>query len=92
MCSLHVNKVNSSSVTVSWSSAPGEFDHHRVIVTNATVTKTLIIPKKERVAVVTGLQDGCSYNVSAERVRGVTAGGAAFLTVNTGRYSFRCAT
>ncbi|XP_017261076.1 phosphatidylinositol phosphatase PTPRQ [Kryptolebias marmoratus] len=83
LCSLHVNKVNSSSVAVSWSSAPGEFDHHRVTVANASVTQTLNIPKTERVAVVTGLRDGCSYNVSAERVRGVTAGSGAFLTVNT---------
>lgn len=76
--------MNSSSVSVSWDSAFGEFDFHRVTVANTSVTNALTIPKEERVAVVTGLADGCSYNVSAERVRGVTAGSAASLTVTTG--------
>ncbi|XP_069567271.1 phosphatidylinositol phosphatase PTPRQ [Brachyistius frenatus] len=83
LCALHLVNVNSSSVSVSWDSAPGQFDFHRVTVANTSVTNTLTIPKEERVAVVTGLLDGCSYNVSAERVRGVTAGNAAFLTVTT---------
>ncbi|KAM9854760.1 phosphatidylinositol phosphatase PTPRQ [Aulostomus maculatus] len=83
LCALHLDHVNTSSVSVSWDSAFGEFDFHRVTVANISVTKTLIIPKGERVAVVTGLLDGCSYNVSAERVRGVTAGSAAFMTVTT---------
>lgn len=52
---------------------------------NTSVTNTLVVPKEERVAVVTGLADGCTYNVSAARVRGVTAGTAASLTVTTGR-------
>ncbi|KAM6936927.1 phosphatidylinositol phosphatase PTPRQ [Xenentodon cancila] len=83
LCALRVDEVNSSSVSVSWDSAHGDFDFHRVTVANTSVTKTLTIPKKVQVAVVTGLQDGCSYNVSAERVRGGTAGSAAFLTVTT---------
>ncbi|XP_036006075.1 phosphatidylinositol phosphatase PTPRQ [Fundulus heteroclitus] len=83
LCSLHLDKVDWSSFSVSWSGAPGEFDFHRVTVASASLTRTLAIPKEERVAVVTGLLDGCSYNVSAERVRGVTAGRAAFLTVTT---------
>ncbi|KAM4572267.1 phosphatidylinositol phosphatase PTPRQ-like isoform 3-T3 [Odontesthes bonariensis] len=83
LCALHLKNMNSSSVAVSWDRAPGEFDFHRVTVTNASVTKTLITPKEERAAVVTGLLDGCSYNVSTERVRGLTAGKAAFLTVTT---------
>ncbi|CAG5958075.1 unnamed protein product, partial [Menidia menidia] len=83
LCALHLENMNSSSVTVSWDSSPGEFDFHRITVTNASVTKILRIPKKERVAVVTGLLDGCCYNVSTERVRGLTAGKAAFLTVTT---------
>lgn len=77
--------MNSSSVSVRWDSAHGEFDFHRVTVANASVTNTLTVPKEEQVAVVTGLVDGCSYNVSAERVRGVTAGSAASLSVTTGR-------
>lgn len=85
ICSLRLGDVNSSSVSLSWDSAFGEFDFHRVTVTNASITYTLIVPKGEQVAVVTGLMDGCSYNVSTERVRGRTAGSAAFLTVTTGR-------
>ncbi|CAJ1056803.1 phosphatidylinositol phosphatase PTPRQ [Xyrichtys novacula] len=83
ICSLHLGHVNSSSVFVSWNSAFGEFDFHRVTVANTSATNTLTIPKEDHVAVVTGLVDGCSYNVSAERVRGVTAGSAATLTVTT---------
>lgn len=89
LCSLHLNNLNSSSVSVNWDSAIGEFDFHRVTVANTSITNTLIIPKEERVAVVTGLVDGCSYNVSAERVRGETAGSAAVLTVTTGRQHFK---
>ncbi|XP_078139181.1 phosphatidylinositol phosphatase PTPRQ [Centroberyx gerrardi] len=83
LCALHLLSVNSSSATVSWDSALGEFDFHRVTVANASVTHTLTVPKEERLAMVTGLVAGCSYNVSAERVRGVLAGSAAFLTVTT---------
>ncbi|XP_035858940.1 phosphatidylinositol phosphatase PTPRQ isoform X1 [Sander lucioperca] len=83
LCALHLDNMNSSSVSVSWDSAFGEFDFHKVTVANTSVTKTLTVAKEERVAVVTGLVDGCSYNVSAARVRGVTAGSAAFLTVTT---------
>ncbi|XP_065812716.1 phosphatidylinositol phosphatase PTPRQ [Labrus bergylta] len=83
ICTLHVGNVNTSSVSVSWDSALGGFDFHRVTVANTSAANTLTVPKEERVAVVTGLVDGCSYNVSAERVRGVTAGSAAFLTVTT---------
>lgn len=84
LCPLHVAAVTSSSFSVTWDSAYGEFDFHRVTVTNASVTTTLVIAKKERVAVVTGLVGGCTYNVSVARVRGVTAGSAASLRVSTG--------
>ncbi|CAK6951123.1 phosphatidylinositol phosphatase PTPRQ [Scomber scombrus] len=83
LCALRFGDVNVSSVSVSWDRAFGEFDFHRVTVANASVTNTLTIPKEEQAVVVTGLVDGCSYNVSAERVRGVTAGSTAFLTVTT---------
>ncbi|XP_056244137.1 phosphatidylinositol phosphatase PTPRQ [Seriola aureovittata] len=83
LCALHLDTVNSSSLSVSWDTAFGEFDFYIVTVANTSVTNTLTIPKEERVAIVTGLVDGCSYNVSAERVRGVTAGSAAFLTITT---------
>lgn len=81
--------MNSSSVSVSWDNAFGEFDFYRVTVANQSVTNTLTIPKEKQVAVVTGLVDGCSYNVSAERVKGVTAGSAASLTVTTGRQYYK---
>lgn len=69
---------------MTWEGAYGEFDFHRVSVTNASVTATLVIAKKERVAVVTGLVGGCTYNVSVARVRGERAGSAASLRVSTG--------
>ncbi|XP_042351374.1 phosphatidylinositol phosphatase PTPRQ [Plectropomus leopardus] len=83
LCALRLDSINSSAVSVSWDGAIGEFDFHRVSVANTSVTNTLIVPKEERVAVVTGLLDGCSYNLSAERVRGVTVGSAASLTITT---------
>lgn len=81
--------MNSSSVSVRWDRARGEFDFHRVTVANASVTHTFTVPREEQGAVVTGLVEGCSYNVSAERVRGVTAGSAASLTVTTGRRYYK---
>lgn len=86
LCPLRLADVTSSSFSVSWDSAYGEFDFHRVTVTNTSVNNTLVIPKKERVAVVTGLVEGCTYNVSVERVRGGTAGSAASLRVSTGSW------
>lgn len=77
--------INTTSVTVSWDGASGEFDFHRLTLANAWLTNTLIVPKEEQVATFTGLVDGCTYNVSAERVRGVAAGIATPLTVTTGR-------
>lgn len=79
--------VNTTSMTVSWDGASGEFDFHRLTLANASVERTLAVAKEERVAVFAGLLDGCTYNVSAERVRGLTAGSAAFLTATTGRAS-----
>nr|XP_004553306.2 phosphatidylinositol phosphatase PTPRQ isoform X5 [Maylandia zebra] len=80
---LYLDHLTSSSASVSWDSTHGEFDFHRVTVTNTLVTSTLTIPKEKQVAVVTGLLGGCSYNVTVERVKGVTAGRSAFLTVTT---------
>ncbi|XP_039470944.1 phosphatidylinositol phosphatase PTPRQ isoform X5 [Oreochromis aureus] len=80
---LYLDHLTSSSASVSWDSAHGEFDFHRVNVTNTLVTTTLTIPKEKQVAVVTGLLGGCSYNVTVERVKGVTAGRSAFLSVTT---------
>lgn len=91
LCPLRLADVTSSSFSVTWDAAYGEFDFHRVTVTNASVTTALVIPKEERVAVVTGLVGGCTYNVSVARVRGVTAGSAASLRVSTGN-SYRRST
>lgn len=85
MCGFHLTFINSSSFSVKWDKAIGEFEFHRITVANTLVTRELIVPKEEQVAIVTGLLDGCSYNVTAERVRGATAGSPAFLTVTTGR-------
>ncbi|CAB1422352.1 unnamed protein product, partial [Pleuronectes platessa] len=83
LCSLYLGYVNSSSVSVSWDSAVGRFDFHRVTVSGTSDTRSLTVPREQQVALVTGLLDGCSYNVSVERVRGVTAGSPAHLTVTT---------
>ncbi|KAM4618263.1 phosphatidylinositol phosphatase PTPRQ [Polymixia lowei] len=83
ICALRLLSVNSSSATVSWENAFGQFDFHRLTLANALALRTLTVPKEERVAVVTGLRDGCSYNVSVERARGAVTGSAAFLTVTT---------
>lgn len=81
--------INSSSVSISWDNALGDFDFHRITVANTSVTDTITVHKEERVAVVVGLLDGCTYNVSVERVRGAKAGSAASLTVTTGRYGHK---
>ncbi|CAG13065.1 unnamed protein product [Tetraodon nigroviridis] len=60
--------VTSSSFSVTWDSAHGGFDFHRVTVTNASVTTAVVIPRKERVAVVTGLVEGCTYNADVVNV------------------------
>lgn len=88
LCALHLDHVDTSSASVSWDSAFGEFDFHKVTVANMSVTNTLTAPKEERVVMVTGLSDGCRYNVSVERVRGVTAGSAAVLSITTGTYIY----
>lgn len=77
--------INTTSITVSWDGASGEFDFHRLTLTGASTLRALEVAKEQRVAVFTGLLDGCTYNVSAERVKGLTAGRAAFLTAATGR-------
>lgn len=74
-------------MTVSWDGASGEFDFHRLTLTRASAKRTLEVAKEQRAAVFAGLLDGCAYNVSAERVRGLTAGSATSLTATTGRAS-----
>ncbi|XP_055078550.1 phosphatidylinositol phosphatase PTPRQ [Periophthalmus magnuspinnatus] len=83
VCGLHLDYINSSSVSIRWDNAAGDFDFHRVTVANASVTSTWSTLKEEPVAMVAGLQDGCTYNLSVERVRGAHVGRAASLTVST---------
>lgn len=84
MCPLRLADVTPSSFSVTWDGADGGFDFHRVTVANSSATSALVIPKEERVAVVTGLAEGCAYNVTVERVRGAAAGSGASLRVSTG--------
>ncbi|KAM6960599.1 phosphatidylinositol phosphatase PTPRQ [Aplochiton taeniatus] len=79
--SLSLLHLNSSSAAVSWEPAAGPFDHHAVTVTGGSDARSLRVPKEEREATVTGLADGCGYNVSVARVRGGLAGSAASLRV-----------
>lgn len=64
--------------------AIGQFDFHRVTVGNGSQTHTIEVSKERQVATVTGLRDGCMYNMSVERIRRGEAGTAASLTVTTG--------
>ncbi|XP_072290555.1 phosphatidylinositol phosphatase PTPRQ [Eucyclogobius newberryi] len=79
---LRLDNINTSSVSISWNDAVGDFDFHRITVANASVTSTFSIQKEKRVAMVAGLQDGCTYNLSVERVKGEHVGSAASLRVS----------
>ncbi|XP_071272815.1 phosphatidylinositol phosphatase PTPRQ [Salvelinus alpinus] len=83
VCSLSLLYVNSSCAVVRWDAAIGQFDFHRVTVGNGSQTHTIEVSKERQVATVTGLRDGCMYNMSVERIRRGEAGTAASLTVTT---------
>ncbi|XP_038872833.1 phosphatidylinositol phosphatase PTPRQ [Salvelinus namaycush] len=83
VCSLSLLYVNSSCAVVRWDAAIGQFDFHRVTVGNGSQTHTIEVSKERQVATVTGLRDGCMYNMSVERIRRGEAGRAASLTVTT---------
>ncbi|XP_031657888.1 phosphatidylinositol phosphatase PTPRQ isoform X1 [Oncorhynchus kisutch] len=83
VCSLSLLYVNSSCAVVRWDAAFGQFDFHRVTVGNGSQAHTIEVSKERQVATVTGLRDGCMYNMSVERIRRGEAGTAASLTVTT---------
>ena len=83
MCSIALLHVNSSCAVLSWDTAIGHFDFHRVTSAEGADTRALSVSKEETVATLTALRAGCSYNVSVERVRRGVAGAAATLTVTT---------
>ncbi|XP_036811524.1 phosphatidylinositol phosphatase PTPRQ isoform X4 [Oncorhynchus mykiss] len=83
VCSLSLLYVNSSCAVVRWDAAIGQFDFHRVTVGNGSQAHTIEVSKERQVATVTGLRDGCMYNMSVERIRRGEAGTAASLTVTT---------
>ncbi|KAJ8003131.1 hypothetical protein DPEC_G00166190 [Dallia pectoralis] len=84
VCSLFLSYVNSSCAMVRWDAAIGQFDFHMVTVDNGSHTHTLKVSSEMQVATVTGLKDGCSYNISVKRIRQRVAGAAASLTITTG--------
>ncbi|KAJ8245394.1 hypothetical protein GJAV_G00270280 [Gymnothorax javanicus] len=83
LCRLSLTKVNTSSVGLAWDAAAGLFDHYRLTVANASATQEVFLPPEALSYTVSGLQDGCSYNLTMERVRGTVTGRAALLTVTT---------
>ncbi|XP_052321812.1 phosphatidylinositol phosphatase PTPRQ isoform X2 [Oncorhynchus keta] len=83
VCSLSLLYVNSSCAVVRWDAAIGQFDFHRITVGNGSQAHTIEVSKERQVATVTGLRDGCMYNMSVERIRRGEAGTAASLTVTT---------
>ncbi|KAK0155112.1 Phosphatidylinositol phosphatase PTPRQ [Merluccius polli] len=81
ICGLRLLRVNSSWATVSWDATLSPFDSHRVTVINASTSRTLAVPREERVATVTRLTPGRRYDVSAERLRAGVAGRAAAMAL-----------
>ncbi|KAJ8332433.1 hypothetical protein SKAU_G00426060 [Synaphobranchus kaupii] len=83
LCCLSLMHLNSSSVGLVWEPAPGMFDHYRLTVVNASALQEVTLPRESLSYTVSGLQDGCTYNLTMDRVRGMVKGTAAFLTVTT---------
>ncbi|XP_047678606.1 phosphatidylinositol phosphatase PTPRQ isoform X2 [Tachysurus fulvidraco] len=84
VCSLSLFHSNSSSVTLAWDVAVGHFDFHRVTVSNDSHRWMDGVGADAQKYTASGLRDGCSYNISVERVRNRRQSGtAATLTVHT---------
>ncbi|XP_053355831.1 phosphatidylinositol phosphatase PTPRQ [Clarias gariepinus] len=83
VCAISLLHVNSSSVTLAWDIGVGHFDFHRVTVSNDSHRWMYSTSTDTQEQTVSGLQDGCSYNVTVERVRKTQSGEAATLTVHT---------
>ncbi|KAL4659549.1 phosphatidylinositol phosphatase PTPRQ-like isoform X3 [Arapaima gigas] len=83
VCSLSFTHINMSSATVSWETGRGQFDHYRLTVHNATATQEYTVSRESLNHTVSGLLDGCLYNITVGRVKNGVAGDAASLTIRT---------
>ncbi|XP_049339571.1 phosphatidylinositol phosphatase PTPRQ isoform X4 [Astyanax mexicanus] len=83
VCSLSLSHTNSSSATLLWDSAAGQFDFHQVTVRNSSHHWVLNVSNYTQEYTLSGLRDGCSYNATVERVRRTLSGATASLTINT---------
>ncbi|KAL7870971.1 hypothetical protein SRHO_G00084680 [Serrasalmus rhombeus] len=83
LCSLTLSHINSSSATLVWDTAAGQFDFHKVMVSNTSHNWTFNVSTHTQEYMLSGLRDGCSYNATVERVRNTIRGTAATLTIHT---------
>ncbi|XP_037395653.1 phosphatidylinositol phosphatase PTPRQ isoform X2 [Pygocentrus nattereri] len=83
LCSLTLSHINSSSATLVWDTAAGQFDFHKVMVSNTSHNWTFNVSTHTQEYMLSGLRDGCSYNATVERVRNTLRGTAATLTIHT---------
>ncbi|XP_018621246.2 phosphatidylinositol phosphatase PTPRQ-like isoform X2 [Scleropages formosus] len=83
VCSLSLAHINVSSATVSWEAGVGQFDHYRLTVHNGSVGQVLTLSRESLGHTLSGLLDGCLYNITVDRVRNGVAGASAFLTFRT---------
>ncbi|XP_036441297.1 phosphatidylinositol phosphatase PTPRQ [Colossoma macropomum] len=83
LCSLTLSHINSSSATLVWDTAAGQFDFHKVTVSNISHHWTFNVSTHTQEYTLSSLRDGCSYNATVERVRNALRGAAATLTIHT---------
>ncbi|KAI4902613.1 hypothetical protein NFI96_032935 [Prochilodus magdalenae] len=83
LCSLTVEHINSSSATLVWDPAAGQFDFHKVTVSNRSHHWTFNVSAHAQEYTLNDLRDGCSYNATVERVRNTLRGAAVTLTIHT---------
>ncbi|XP_023666780.2 phosphatidylinositol phosphatase PTPRQ-like isoform X2 [Paramormyrops kingsleyae] len=83
VCSLSLTRVDTSSASIAWESAAGQFDHYELSVSNASSSRTVHISKEVLAYTVSGLLDGCSYSVTMDRVGNGVRGTPASLKVLT---------
>ncbi|XP_061085824.1 phosphatidylinositol phosphatase PTPRQ [Conger conger] len=81
VCCVSLMHVNSSSVGLAWEPAEGQFDHYRLTMTGASATREVTLPRESLSYTLSGLRDGCTYNLTVGRVSRAVRGAAARLTV-----------
>ncbi|KAL6478813.1 hypothetical protein MHYP_G00122460 [Metynnis hypsauchen] len=83
LCSLILSHINSSSATLVWDTAAGQFDFHKVMVSNTSHNWTFNVSTHTQEYMLSGLRDGCSYNATVERanVSSVSPGTSYTVTV-----------